>query len=65
MTILTKLPVVVEAEPLEERKPFLNETMARQVLFTEKPKPDRQSPDKTATKTLLKTLILEAWNELA
>jgi hypothetical protein len=39
--------------------------MSRQVLFTEKPKPDRQSPDKTATKTLLKTLILEAWNELA
>lgn len=68
MTILAEHhPTVTESEPGEEgTKPFLDESMVRQVLFSERKKPVRTEPPKelTATKKLLKSLIMEAWKEL-
>ncbi len=67
MTIVTKLPITTDLETDEEMEPqpFLNETLAKQVLFSERKKPVQQQPkEATATKNLLKSLILEAWNEM-
>lgn len=70
MTILTKQATIEQLEREEGEdapsKVSLDENLVRTVLFSERKKPVRPEPRKelSATKKLLKSLIMEAWNEM-
>jgi len=66
MTILADHPIIAENKPGEEKKSFLDESVARRVLFSEKKKdvPSKSPKELMATKKFLKSLIVEAWKEL-